>query len=69
MGVNAKPLVFICCSPAEYYNCAETGNALDFVECCKDAANNSGSNSELGQVKTLKAELSRLKLERGDQED
>jgi kinesin family protein 5 len=67
MGGNAKTLMFVCCSPADY-NCAETCNALDFAKRCKDITNNvgGGSKKELGQVKALKAELLRLKRERGD---
>ena len=66
MGGNAKTLMFVCCSPADY-NSSETSNALDFAKRCKDITNNvSGSTGgELGQVKALKAELSRLKKEKG----
>ena len=66
MGGNAKTLMFVCCSPADY-NSAETGNSLDFAKRCKNVKNNvGGSNKDLAQVKALKAELSRLKRERGD---
>lgn len=67
MGGNAKTLMFVCCSPADY-NAAETCNALDFAKRCKDVTNNVGGGSERrdsGQVKALKAELSRLKREKG----
>ena len=67
MGGNAKTLMFVCCSPADY-NSSETCNALDFAKRCKDVTNTAvkGSTGELGQVMALKAELSRLKRERGN---
>lgn len=67
MGGNAKTLMFVCCSPADY-NSAETCNALDFAKRCKDVTNNvvGGSSKELGQVKALRAELTRLKREKGE---
>lgn len=66
MGGNAKTLMFVCCSPADY-NCAETGNALDFAKRCKDIKNNVKCGAgEVGQMKALKAELSRLKREKGN---
>ena len=69
MGGNAKTLMFVCCSPADY-NAAETCNALDFAKRCKDVTNNvsggGGTNRrDSDQVRALKAELSRLKREKG----
>ena len=66
MGGNAKTLMFVCCSPADY-NSSETCNALDFAKRCKDITNNltGSAGGELGQVKALKAELSRLKKAKG----
>lgn len=69
MGGNAKTLMFVCCSPADY-NSAETSNALDFAKRCKDVTNNAVGNcaggGDLGQVTALKAQLSRLKKEKGE---
>lgn len=68
MGGSAKTLMFVCCSPADY-NESESSNALDFAKRCKDVTNNvvgCGTLGELGQMKALRAQLSRLKSEKGD---
>ena len=69
MGGNAKTLMFVCCSPADY-NVAESSNSLDFARRCKNVTNNvhgsSASTEDLVQIKALKAEVSRLKSLRGD---
>eukprot|EP00554_Chaetoceros_debilis_P001326 CAMPEP_0194082742 /NCGR_PEP_ID=MMETSP0149-20130528/8172_1 /TAXON_ID=122233 /ORGANISM="Chaetoceros debilis, Strain MM31A-1" /LENGTH=924 /DNA_ID=CAMNT_0038764969 /DNA_START=156 /DNA_END=2930 /DNA_ORIENTATION=- len=69
MGGNAKTLMFVCCSPADY-NVAESSNSLDFARRCKNVTNNvhgsSASTGDLVQIKALKAEVSRLKSLRGD---
>jgi len=66
MGGNAKTLMFVCCSPADY-NCPETTNSLDFAKRCKNVTNSAkgGNAVDAAQVKALKAELSRMKKERG----
>ena len=67
MGGNAKTLMFVCCSPADY-NSSESTTSLDFAKRCKHVKNNIKGGQEAGdesQVKALKAELTRMKRERG----
>ncbi len=66
MGGNAKTLMFVCCSPASF-NSPETTNSLDFAKRCKNVTNSveGGKSRETAQVKALKAELARMKRERG----
>lgn len=67
MGGNAKTLMFVCCSPADY-NSSESTTSLDFAKRCKHVKNNIKGSQEAGdesQVKALKAELTRMKRERG----
>mmetsp|Transcript_12635 Transcript_12635/g.25766 ORF Transcript_12635/g.25766 Transcript_12635/m.25766 type:complete len:1150 (-) Transcript_12635:39-3488(-) len=62
IGGNAKTLMFVCCSPADY-NRSETGNSLDFAKRCKNVKNyqQGGSAGQAAQLKALKAELDKLK--------
>ena len=65
IGGNAKTLMFVCCSPADY-NCSESANSLDFARRCKDVTNNVNDlANQSGQVKALRAELARMKKEKG----
>jgi hypothetical protein len=62
IGGNAKTLMFVCCSPADY-NRRETANSLDFAKRCRNVMNNvatSGAKSSASQIKALKAELSKI---------
>ncbi len=69
MGGNAKTLMFVCCSPADY-NSSESSNSLDFARRCKHVTNSvngpTASTDDLVQIKALKAEVSRLRSLRGD---
>ncbi|GMH92893.1 hypothetical protein TrVE_jg10844 [Triparma verrucosa] len=62
IGGNAKTLMFVCCSPADY-NRSESGNSLDFAKRCKDVKNyaGAGGGNAAAQLKALKQELSKLK--------
>ena len=73
LGGNAKTLMFVCCSPADY-NRHETSNSLDFAKRCKSVTNNLAgpavatakrdrSGSQIDRVRELKAELAKLKQE------
>ena len=65
IGGNAKTLMFVCCSPADY-NSPESTNSLDFAKRCKDVTNNiKGSSNNSTQIKALRAELARMKKEKG----
>ena len=65
IGGNAKTLMFVCCSPADY-NHAESTSSLDFAKRCKDVTNNVGvSKGDSKQIMVLKAELLRMKKEKG----
>mmetsp|Transcript_143 Transcript_143/g.182 ORF Transcript_143/g.182 Transcript_143/m.182 type:complete len:1137 (+) Transcript_143:534-3944(+) len=67
MGGSAKTLMFLCCSPVDY-NRSETTNSLDFAKRCKDVKNNiskDGGSSQSSQVRALRAELARMKKEKG----
>jgi kinesin family protein 5 len=65
LGGNAKTLMFVCCSPADY-NREESACALEFAKRCKDVKNNiSGGRKDLtSEVRSLRAEIARLKKER-----
>ena len=57
IGGNAKTLMFVCCTPADY-NHAESTNSLDFAKRCKDVTNNVGSSkTDSKEILKLKAEL------------
>ncbi|KAL7539866.1 hypothetical protein ACHAXR_012441 [Thalassiosira sp. AJA248-18] len=71
IGGNAKTLMFVCCSPADY-NRKETANSLDFAKRCRNVTNNAvaskgSKGSSASQLKALRAELSKIKeRERGN---
>ncbi len=64
IGGNAKTLMFVNCSPADY-NVAESISSLGFANRCKDVKNNgSGPNAvQAQQMKALKKELAKLQKE------
>ena len=65
MGGNAKTLMFVCCSPSDY-NSPESTNSLDFAKRCKNVTNNlKGGPGNASDVKSLKAELAKLKRKNG----
>ena len=67
IGGNAKTLMFVCCSPADY-NRAESANSLDFAKRCRNVTNQASSNttgsSSANQIRSLRAELQRVKGEK-----
>merc|ERR1712176_550884 len=75
IGGNAKTLMFVCCSPADY-NRKETANSLDFAKRCRNVTNNavtskcaagSTAGSNVSQIRALRKELSKIKeREKGD---
>lgn len=65
IGGNAKTLMFVCCSPADY-NRNESINSLDFAQRCKKVVNDTNAKgSHISQVRALKVELARMKKEKG----
>lgn len=63
IGGNAKTLMFVNASPADYNN-AESNNSLSFASRCKDITNSvatSGSGAQAAQMAALKKELAKLK--------
>lgn len=63
IGGNAKTLMFVNCSPADY-NTAESMSSLGFAQRCKDVTNTvSGGpqGAQQGQINALKKELAKLK--------
>ena len=60
IGGNAKTLMFVNLSPADY-NAAEGLSSLTFAERCKKIRNKATAAVESKQLKRLKAELARLK--------
>jgi len=63
IGGNAKTLMFVCCSPADY-NRRETANSLDFAKRCRNVTNNvasTGAKGSASQIKALRVELSKIK--------
>lgn len=60
IGGNAKTLMFVNCSPADY-NVSETTSSLGFAHRCKDVKNAVGGNPiQLQQMAALKKELAKL---------
>ncbi len=58
---NAKTLMFVNTSPADY-NVQESNNALSFASRCKDITNNAANPAvQQQQLNALKKELNRLK--------
>ena len=67
IGGNAKTLMFVNTSPADY-NSAESNNSLGFASRCKDITNSvasSGSGAQAAQLAALKKELAKLKKTSG----
>merc|ERR1719198_1559885 len=60
LGGNAKTLMFVNCSPADY-NASESYSSLQFAQRCKKVVNNASAQIETAQLKRLKAEIARLK--------
>jgi hypothetical protein len=62
LGGNAKTLMFVNTSPADY-NAAETNSSLGFAVRCKDITNavSSGAGVQAAQMVALKKELAKLK--------
>ena len=64
IGGNAKTLMFVNCSPADY-NISETVSSLGFAQRCKDVQNSGGKGggnaNQAAQVKALRDELMKLK--------
>ena len=67
IGGNAKTLMFVNSSPADYNN-SESNNSLGFASRCKDITNSvaaSGSGAQAAQMAALKKELAKLKKTSG----
>lgn len=69
IGGNAKTLMFVNCSPADY-NRRETANSLDFAKRCRNVTNNAVASksakgtsaaAQASTIKALRAELSKIK--------
>eukprot|EP00944_MAST-04C_sp_MAST-4C-sp1_P004286 g4286.t1 len=60
LGGNAKTLMFVNASPADY-NTAETNNALKFATRVKKVVNQSSKTVETKQIKLLKEQLRQAK--------
>jgi hypothetical protein len=62
LGGNAKTLMFVNASPADY-NTAETISSLSFAARCKDITNavSNGPGIQAAQVQALKKQLAMLK--------
>lgn len=60
LGGNAKTLMFVNASPADY-NVAETNNSLTFAQRVKKVVNNSTKTVETAEIKALKNQLMMLK--------
>lgn len=68
LGGNAKTLMFVNTSPADY-NVSETVSSLGFAVRCKDITNavSAGPGVQAAQVTALKKELAKLKKSGGAQ--
>jgi hypothetical protein len=67
IGGNAKTLMFVNTSPADY-NTSESNNALAFASRCKDITNAvgpQGDKVQAAQVSALKKELAKMKKNKG----
>ena len=65
LGGNAKTLMFVNTSPADY-NTSETTSSLNFGLRCKDITNSVATPGQSGQqLKDLKKELAKLKKDSG----
>jgi hypothetical protein len=70
IGGNAKTLMFVNTSPADY-NCAESNSSLQFASRCKDitnSVNNSGGVAG-AQLAALQKELKKMKKNKGNSEN
>ena len=61
LGGNAKTLMFVNASPADY-NRAETLNSLQFAKRVKKVTNNSSKTVETGEIRLLKKQLAALRF-------
>ena len=59
LGGNAKTLMFVNVSPADY-NAPETVSSLQFAQRCKTVTNKATASIETAQLKKLKAQLRQL---------
>jgi hypothetical protein len=66
IGGNAKTLMFVNTSPADY-NTSESNNSLAFASRCKDITNAvaAGPGVQAAQVSALKKELAKMKKNKG----
>jgi hypothetical protein len=64
LGGNAKTLMFVNLSPADY-NAAETCNSLQFASRVKNVTNKAKKQIENKQISMLKEQLRRLKEKQG----
>jgi hypothetical protein len=62
LGGNAKTLMFVNISPADY-NASETFSSLNFAQRCKKVKNKAAASVESAAVKKLKKQLQQLKKE------
>jgi hypothetical protein len=60
LGGNAKCLMFVCASPADY-NASETVSANEFAQRVRKVTNKAHKNVENGEIKRLKRQLEMLK--------
>ena len=68
LGGNAKTLLFVNASPADY-NFNETCGSFEFALRCKQVKNGKGTAAvETAQVSALKKELKKLRAIHGDVE-
>merc|ERR1711991_378492 len=65
LGGNAKTLMFVNCSPADY-NAAETKSSLEFAARCKKVTNNATAGVDNKQLKALRSQLAAMKKKLGD---
>jgi hypothetical protein len=66
IGGNAKTLMFVNCSPADY-NVSESNSSLSFAARCKDVTNSGAAPpaQQVAQLNALKKELAKLKKGNG----
>ena len=71
IGGNAKTLMFVCSSPADY-NRKESAESLNFAKRCRNVRNEVSANRDTpaktsrnnGQIRALRAELSKVDRDR-----
>ena len=64
LGGNAKCLMFVCASPADY-NASETVSANEFAQRVRKVTNKAQKNVENSEIKRLKRQLQMLKNKNG----